>query len=77
MGVSERMKLTFDKETGIAYLRVTKKLIASTTHCWEEVSLDLDKRGDIVGLEVFALDTSIGQLQYLLENHKRPGSSAG
>ena len=66
------MKLTFDKETRIAYLRVTKKPIASTAYCWEEVSLDLDKRGDIVGLEVFALDTSIGQLQYLLENHKRP-----
>ena len=66
------MKLTFDKETGRAYLRVTKKRIASTTYSREEINLDLDKRGDIVGVEVFDPDTSIAQLQYLLKNHKRP-----
>lgn len=71
------MKLTFDKETGVAYLRVTKKRIASTTYFFRAVNLDLDEHDDIVGVEVFDRDTSIAQLQDLLENHKRPGSSAG
>lgn len=44
------MKITYDKEADATYVKLTKAKVAKTIE-YKDYYIDLDKNGDIVGIE--------------------------
>ena len=50
------MKITYDKIANVAYMTLRKGKVAKTVEMSESVIVDLDKKGNILGIEM--LDAS-------------------
>ena len=60
------MKLTFDKETGAAYLKVSRKRI-NHGFLFPRVRIDCTLREKVVGVEIFDQDMTIIELRKIIE----------
>jgi uncharacterized protein YuzE len=46
------MKIEYDREVDALYIRLQEKYVARTIEIEEELNLDLDENGKLIGLEV-------------------------
>lgn len=53
------MRLKIDKESDALYLRLDEKAIVESEEVQPGVTLDFDKNGRVVGVEILALNTRV------------------
>jgi len=50
------VKLTYDKKTNVGYLQIKKSRIAKTVKFQQKLLIDMNTKGEIVGIELLDLD---------------------
>ena len=60
------MKLTFDEETGMAYIRLSRKKVHHTYE-YLRVNIDFDESDRVVGIEVFDQHLTLNELREMVE----------
>lgn len=53
------MNITYDKVADATYIKLTNTKIVKTTQVDESVYVDLDKKGEIVGIEVLDFSSNL------------------
>ena len=56
------MKIKYDKETDVIYIRFSDSIIAETDEEKPGIILDYDTKGNIAGIEVLNASTKMGQV---------------
>ena len=59
MAAETAVSVKIDTEAGAAYLRLGRGLVARTVEFDEDIYVDLDQFGVVVGIELLDLDTSL------------------
>ncbi len=59
MTVSGRLSLDIDEEAGAAYLQFNDNEVARTVECTDDIVVDLDEHGIVVGVELLDLSKSV------------------
>lgn len=66
------MKIIKDEKLGTAYLRLRRGKVASSVDVLSGVILDLDKQGDVPGIEVLSMSKlALAPLESKRKKHRR------
>lgn len=63
------IKIELDTEISTGYITFNKGLVASTVSLTDELNIDLDAQGKVVGLELLQLDAKVPKERLVSEFH--------
>jgi len=57
------MKFEYDKLVDALYLRLTRGKVSKTVHLKDRLNVDVDKKGNVLGIEILGASTQIPKAQ--------------